>query len=63
MCAEETQWIQFLPNFFRRESGDDDLSHRTRSRDALWVCLDTSNFKKFYKILCHIESLNIYMEH
>jgi hypothetical protein len=26
-------------------------------------CLVTSKFQKFYKILCHIKSLDVYMEY
>jgi hypothetical protein len=33
------------------------------SREKLWQCLDPSNFQKFYKILCHIESLDACIEY
>jgi hypothetical protein len=40
-------------------------------KDSMWwrilkffrECLDPSNFQKFYKIPCHIESLDAYMEY
>jgi hypothetical protein len=43
----------------------DDQCNKIRPRPCLdaWVCLDPSNFQKFYKILHHVESLNACMEH